>query len=334
MKNLQDATERICELKGSLVAIDALLPALFEALPAGCLEALLRSFDAHCEAARTVLLHTDISDHVLAAFERDAGRLQGAVSVAGRRTGPRNGVEEVLLSTVRIATFRGSEALSGASGFFFRREERLYLVSNRHVFCDPASRHFPDRFEIGLHTDAQDLARGALFSIPLHRDGRAAWREAVDGAGTVDLAVIEIQVPQLPAPVLIHAFGPEHLDANGEDVTVGDAVIVVGFPLGLHDTVHQLPVARSATIASAYGVRFQRQDFFLTDARTHLGSSGSPVLRRRGDRSNDGSLQAWQLLGVFSTRLDMGGRDRVADESLGLNGVWYADVLQALTGGA
>ena len=32
MKNLQEATERIYELKGSLVALDALMPALLESL--------------------------------------------------------------------------------------------------------------------------------------------------------------------------------------------------------------------------------------------------------------------------------------------------------------
>jgi len=31
MKNLQEATERICELKGSLVALDALVTALLQA---------------------------------------------------------------------------------------------------------------------------------------------------------------------------------------------------------------------------------------------------------------------------------------------------------------
>ena len=33
MKNLQEATERICELKGSLVALDALVTALLRAMP-------------------------------------------------------------------------------------------------------------------------------------------------------------------------------------------------------------------------------------------------------------------------------------------------------------
>ena len=74
MKNLQEATERICELKGSLIALDALVPALIEALPASARAKLMDSFDAHAEAARTVLLHADISDVVLATFERDIAR--------------------------------------------------------------------------------------------------------------------------------------------------------------------------------------------------------------------------------------------------------------------
>src|SRR6185369_8816423 len=68
MKNLQEATERICELKGSLVALDALVPALIEALPPSARESMLAAFEARAEAARTVLLHADISDVVLATF--------------------------------------------------------------------------------------------------------------------------------------------------------------------------------------------------------------------------------------------------------------------------
>lgn len=74
MKNLQEATERICELKGSLIALDALVPALIEALPPSARQAMLASFEARAEVARTMLLHADISDVVLATFERDVER--------------------------------------------------------------------------------------------------------------------------------------------------------------------------------------------------------------------------------------------------------------------
>jgi len=74
MKNLADATERICELKGSLCAIDALLSALILELPAERRAHLLQKFAAHVEIARTVLLHTPISEHTINAFERDVHR--------------------------------------------------------------------------------------------------------------------------------------------------------------------------------------------------------------------------------------------------------------------
>jgi hypothetical protein len=237
----------------------------------------------------------------------------------------------ILLTTTRITTWRGASPLSSASGFFFRTGARLFLVTNRHVFADVPSGHFPDRVEIGLHTDAQDLTRCATFSIPLYGNGLGLWRQGIDVAGAVDVATIEIQIERLPEPTILQAFEASHLEARDECITVGDALTVIGFPLGFQDTVHQLAVARSASIASAYGIRFQQQGYFLTDARTHRGSSGSPVLRRRSNAPpGDSSPRSWQLLGIHSTRMDMSTRDLVADESLGLNCVWYADVLTTL----
>jgi hypothetical protein len=74
MKNLQDATERICELKGSLVALDALVAALINSLPVEARATLARSFETHAEVARTVLINTPTSEHTVAAFERDVRR--------------------------------------------------------------------------------------------------------------------------------------------------------------------------------------------------------------------------------------------------------------------
>ena len=39
----------------------------------------------------------------------------------------------------------------------------------------------------------------------------------------------------------------------------------------------------------------------------------------------------WRLLGIHSSRMDMGDRDPVVDESLGLNISWYPDILLTLT---
>ena len=39
----------------------------------------------------------------------------------------------------------------------------------------------------------------------------------------------------------------------------------------------------------------------------------------------------WMVLGVHSAWLDLGTRDRMLDEALGLNCAWYADILPTLT---
>ena len=335
MKNLQDATERICELKGGQVALDALVPAIIDALCAPSRARLAASFDAHAEAARTAMLHADISDVVLSTFERDVARNR-ALLQRGRRpepdAAPTAPIDALLFATTRVDTFAGERVLTSASGFFFRRADRLFLVSNRHVFEDAPSGHLPDRVEIGVHTDVRDLTRYVRLSLPLYRDGPRLWRETTGQNGAViDVAVLEIPSDLVPAEAVLRAFDDSHIAADGEDVAIGDALAIVGFPLGFHDTVHYLAVARGASVASAFGVNFQRDACFLTDARTHSGSSGSPVVRRRAREDAASSALPWRLLGVHSSRMDMRTRDHAQDESLGLNCAWYADVLTTLT---
>ena len=106
---------------------------------------------------------------------------------------------------------------------------------------------------------------------------------------------------------------------------------MVGFPLGFHDTLHHMPVVRQAGIASSFGLRFQGEGYFLTDARTHRGISGAPVVMRVPDDPATLGDLPWMLLGVHSARLDVGTRDLKMDEALGLNCAWYADILMTLT---
>jgi hypothetical protein len=249
----------------------------------------------------------------------------------------RHGVEPLLLAAARVATFAGHQALTSASGFFFERERRLFLVTSRHVVADEPTGHFPDRIEIVLHTDVNNLAESTGFSMLLYERGRSVWRQGGDAAGNVDVAVLELDRAALPPRVVLRAFTPAHLaDPNDVDVEVGHPLLIVGFPLGFHDTLHHLPVVRQAIIASAFGMRFQGQGYFLTDARTHRGTSGAPVVMRlpATPGAPAGDDLPWALLGVHSARLDMGNRDLAADESLGLNCAWYADILMTLTGPA
>ncbi len=240
-------------------------------------------------------------------------------------------IDTLLLTATRLCTFAQQRPLTNASGFFFARGERLFLVTSRHVLRDKPSRHFPDRIEIELHLDPDNLAESTGFSIPLYSSGKSLWRQGLDTAGEIDVAVIEIDRAALPATTLYHAFTAAHLPGRVDRVEVGSSLLVVGFPLGFHDTLHHMPVVRHAVLASSFGLRFQGEGYFLTDARTHRGTSGAPVVMRVAREESERGDLPWLLLGVHSARLDVGTRDHQLDEALGLNCAWYADILMTLT---
>jgi len=243
-------------------------------------------------------------------------------------------IESILLVASRVSTFEGQRLLTNASGFFFERDERLFLVTSRHVVIDEPSKHFPDRIEIELHVDPDNMAGSTGFSIPLYRNGKSIWRQGLDTAGEIDVAVIELERSALPRRMAYRAFTPAHLHASLDQVEVGTSLLVVGFPLGFHDTLHHLPVVRQAVIASSFGMRFQGKGYFLTDARTHRGTSGAPIVKRVASGNPALGDLPWMLLGVHSARLDVGSRDVELDEALGLNCAWYADILLTLTEGS
>ncbi|MBE7368741.1 trypsin-like serine peptidase [Ramlibacter pallidus] len=236
-------------------------------------------------------------------------------------------IEPLLLAVTRVSTFVGERVLTAASGFFFERDARLFLVTSRHVLVDAPSGHHPDRIEIVLHTDEVDLTRFTALSLPLYREGTSVWRQGKDSGGEIDVAVVELDRAALPEGTVLRPFTLQHLQGPLEEIALGTAMLVVGFPLGFYDTLHHLPVARHAAVASAFGVRFQGQGYFLTDARMHRGASGAPVVLR----DPRGGALPWKLLGIHSARLDMRTREQGVDDTLGLNSAWYADILRTLT---
>src|SRR5690606_38904769 len=144
-----------------------------------------------------------------------------------------------------------------ATGFFFERDERLFLVTSRHVVLDELSEHRPDRIEIELHVDRENVANTRQFSLLLYWEGVPVWREHRDAGGLVDVVAIEIQREALPANLLLQAFSPAHLLTDLEQMEVGADLRIAGFPLGFLDTLHRLPIVRQAVIASSFGIRFQ-----------------------------------------------------------------------------
>lgn len=239
-------------------------------------------------------------------------------------------IESLLLTVARITTKQGETVLTNATGFFFERGGRVFLVTNRHVIVDEPTEHRPDSVDLALHVSEGNIAEIVSINIPLFEDGKPIWREATDNGGLIDVVAVALSPDQFPETTVYRAFTSDHLVEELDEVEVGTSLLVVGFPLGFHDTLHHLPVARQAVIASSFGMRFQGTGCFLTDARTHRGISGAPVVARFSDRRGRSSLP-YLLLGIHASRIDMTTRDQEQDEALGLNCAWYADVLNTLT---
>jgi hypothetical protein len=233
-------------------------------------------------------------------------------------------MNRLLAACTQVHTWTGETLLTTASGFFFRNNDALFLVTSRHVVFDEPSSHHPDRISCSLHADDTDLTRLVTLSLPLYSEGRSTWRQGEDSGGPVDVATLRIEESLVPSAARFSWFDSADLLQNLDEIEVGTPVLIVGFPLGFHDTRHHLPIARQGAIASAFGVRFQGQGYFLTDARTHRGMSGAPVVLRPADG-------AMRLLAVHSSTMDMADRNATFDEALGLNCAWYADILRALT---
>jgi len=239
-------------------------------------------------------------------------------------------IDPLLLSVTRVSTFKGQQLLTNASGFFYSCGKQLFLVTSLHVLWDDTREHYPDRISIELHTDPDDLSQSTDFSMPLYRDGKSIWRQGNDGADSVDVAALEIDCQALPENVTYRSFDLKHMTGM-HDIEIGTALLVVGFPVGFHDTLHHLPVARYATVASCFDLQFQGQGYFLTDASTHPGMSGAPVVVRSGRDEGSRSDFTWMLAGIHSSRLHARTRDLQLDEMLGLNCAWFADILPTLT---
>jgi hypothetical protein len=81
-------------------------------------------------------------------------------------------IEPLLLVAARVSSFEGQQPLTNASGFFFERDDRLFLVTSRHVVIDEPTQHFPDRIEIEVHIDAGNLTQSTGYSMLLYRGDR------------------------------------------------------------------------------------------------------------------------------------------------------------------
>jgi serine protease Do len=161
---------------------------------------------------------------------------------AARAAGDYDAVQAVirrLLSGSSGDQARDEDATAALGSGFIIRMDGL-IVTNRHVV---------------------DGARKVHVRLP---DGREVTAEIVGADALTDIALLKVHAGLLPALRL----------GSSEEVSVGDAVIAIGNPFGLGQTV-------TAGIVSARGRSLEDDpyiNFLQTDAAINRGNSGGPLL--------------------------------------------------------
>ncbi len=243
------------------------------------------------------------------------------------QSGPHQLSLDLALVTVRIEMYSGDTRSGAGTGFFClnKTETRLYLVTNRHIARNEERSFYPDYLVLKLHTNANDLRESGDYKVDLYRDENKqepVWNET---SPAVDVVAIELPFEEMKQRYVLKAFVFDDFIKSEIVVGLGDPVVIIGYPLGFHDEMFNLPVARQGAVASVYPVPFRGNRFFLVDANLHPGTSGSPVITRPSAMTltTKGTVFGGRQFYVVGINSGTFG-------DLELNAVWFADVVAEL----
>ncbi len=237
-------------------------------------------------------------------------------------TGPVIPVDSNAIIATPITLYRGNCKVSNATSFFYSSNNKTYLVSNRHVFVKEENEFFPDHATIKVHITMTDLEKNRLIDLPLMDGEKKLWLEARDKS--IDLALLDITAI-VEKDWVFRSLSKTDFPTADKLFPLGQEVVIVGYPRGFHDTNLNFPIVRKGSIASLYGANFQKNPYFLVDAKLHPGTSGSPVLsmpspiQLTNQGMNIGQMNSF-FLGINSGE----------HGDLQLNAIWYPGLLDAI----
>lgn len=202
-----------------------------------------------------------------------AGPAANGTASTVRRTPVVKAVKRVAPATVNITT---TQQVHRRGNPFFRADPLFEEFFGR--FLDPRPRAVQS-LGTGVIVDTQGhvltnqhvLAGAVAIRITLG-DGREFDGELIGADPETDLAVLRILTEEaLPVAPL----------GRSDDLMIGETVIAIGNPFGLHHTV--TTGVLSATNRSIRGEAHEYHGFLQTDASINPGNSGGPLLNLDGE---------------------------------------------------
>jgi len=246
-----------------------------------------------------------------------------------------NAVDPLFATTTRISFPDGD---GHGTGFFYNQSGQTFLITNQHVIRDKEDEHEPNsfRFFVRGHSDLSQISR---LDCSIEDGIQEDWYVHPEYPDA-DVAAVPLNIQLSPLSNLDEAvtgslaFSANELMEDDERITGGDSALILGYPGTFVDRTTYFPVIRNARIASPYGIPFNGQPLFITDARMHSGTSGSPVLADPSSltHSHSGEIvvggQRVALLGIHSATFRQPNVDDLGEEWLNLNAAWFAELVE------
>lgn len=247
---------------------------------------------------------------------------------------PETVAEQLLFTTAYIeSTFPREETSS--TGFLYlvntSSGNQLFLVTNRHVVFDESRGGLATKIKVKLiKAGADGSANLGEFTFIHSEDfGQKNWYGHPNPE--IDIAIIPFgswveELVKLGQRPFFRTISPEMVYETGTKPELDslEEITFIGYPNGLFDLKHHLPIVRRGITATSIDIDFNGMPHFIIDAGVYPGSSGSPVfiLNQGWIKDRQGNLSMGSrvvLVGVISRTYHRTSIAEVRDSSTALS---------------
>lgn len=214
--------------------------------------------------------------------------------------------EQLALSTVRITCWDLEKNEFLGTGFIYTdpfedvEDHSLdIIVTNRHVIEQSVEGRI--RFHVSDQEKKHPFPSRESKQV-FFKDWSDRWFCHPDP--NIDLACmpigdVTVKLSQAGHKRFSVIFGPQHIppEDGGIVLSAVEDIYMVGYPIGLWDELHNMPLVRRGITATSPNIDFNGKPEFLIDIACFPGSSGSPVVKPKVSES--GGLIGGYLLGVL-----------------------------------
>lgn len=245
----------------------------------------------------------------------------------------------IFVSAVRVTIPPNGGGIIGATGFIWKEDDKIFLVTNKHVIFGKDYINQPflvdwiktkfNRINIKDPSSLTPPSINDLETIECKVKFNDESKILKHNNKQVDLVLVDVSECPIHGSI-VYPFTRNNLPPPDLLVTPSDPLIVIGYPLDFFDELKYLPIARAANLSTPYGLKYKGKEVFLTDSILHPGTSGSPIIldprvlmKTLGGGIMIGNNRPPILLGVHS------GEDATVfdKDDIRLNTSWYSSLI-------